>query len=48
MSRHMMEKLHIAFYRKNENEQIRLDTGIEVHEIAGNGSVIYKKAGIFI
>lgn len=42
---HDGEITYSLYYRKNENEQIRLDTGIEVHEIAGNGSVIYKKGG---
>lgn len=40
---HDGEITYSLFYRKNE--QTRLDTGIEVHEIAGNGSVIYKKGG---
>lgn len=33
------------FYKKEENDPIQIDTGIEVHEVAKDGSVVYKKNG---
>ena len=33
------------FYKKKGEDPIQIDTGIEVHQVAKNGSIVYKKNG---